>query len=73
MSKNNNMNHFSTNFPLSSKQSEWVWVKPSTKEIYDLPFAAKILRTDKEKSLILDDDDQEVWITNNQVNDTSVL
>lgn len=48
-------------------QGEWVWVKPATKDVYDLPFAAKILRTDKEKSLVLNDDGQEIWISNQQV------
>lgn len=62
------MNHRFHHFLLlSSKQGEWVWVKPLTKEVYDLPFAAKIFKTDKEKSLILDDDDQELWVSNNQV------
>lgn len=56
-----------------SNQGEWVWVKPSTKDFYDLPFAGKILRTDKEKSLILNDDDQEVWISTNQVFDSLLL
>lgn len=52
---------------LSNIQGEWVWVKPATKDVYDLPFAAKILRTDKEKSLVLNDDGQEIWISNQQV------
>lgn len=49
------------------RQGEWVWVKPATKDIYELPFAGKVLRTDKEKSLVLDDDDKEVWVANSQV------
>lgn len=49
------------------RQGEWVWVKPVTKDIYELPFAGKVLRTDKEKSLVLNDDDKEVWVANSQV------
>lgn len=44
-------------------QGEWVWVKSPSQDVY----AGKIVRTDKEKTLILDDDNQEQWISNNQV------
>jgi len=50
-------------------QSERVWVKPiQTKDASDeLPFAAKILRQDKDNSLVVNDDDEELWINNSQV------
>ena len=34
---------------------------------YDVPFAAKIQSTDKDRLLVTDDDGKEFWITKNQV------
>lgn len=48
-------------------QGEYVWVEPITKDIFELPFAGKIQRTDKERILIIDDDDQEIWINSKQI------
>jgi hypothetical protein len=51
---------------LPSVQGEWVWVKPTTQD--DLPFAGKVLRTDKDRTLVMDDDNREVWVSKSQVN-----
>lgn len=48
-------------------QGEYVWVDPITKDNFELPFAGKIQRTDKDRILITDDDDQEMWINSKQI------
>ncbi|CRL00551.1 CLUMA_CG013811, isoform B [Clunio marinus] len=47
--------------------NEWVWVKPATKDVDDVPFAGKIIRTDKDKSLVVNDEGVEIWIFNKQI------
>ncbi|KAL7044735.1 hypothetical protein ACKWTF_002035 [Chironomus riparius] len=47
-----------------------VWVKPiltKNNGEYDVPFAAKIQSTDKDRLLVTDDDGKEFWITKNQI------
>ena len=61
---------FLSSLLIIKKGEDCVWVKPiSTKNNgeYDVPFAAKIQSTDKDRLLVTDDDGKEFWITKNQV------
>lgn len=40
-----------------------MWVAPTNQGEFDVPFAAKIMKLDKNRILILDDDGMETWIS----------
>lgn len=52
-------------------QGEYVWVRPPLEQINDVefavPVAARILRTEKARVLVCDDDNQQYWVTNGDI------
>lgn len=46
---------------------EYVWINPSTKDEFAVPTAARIIRTDKEKTFICDDEGRQFWIPSTQI------
>uniref|UniRef100_A0A1L8E5D6 Putative myosin class v heavy chain n=1 Tax=Nyssomyia neivai TaxID=330878 RepID=A0A1L8E5D6_9DIPT len=45
-----------------SQHSDWVWVKPSASGEFKIPIGCKIVKTDRGRTLVCDDDGQEEWI-----------
>lgn len=43
-------------------QGEWVWVQPKVTEEFEIPYGAKVIRTDPGKVLVRDDGGSEEWI-----------
>ena len=50
-------------------KGEWVWIAPlpSDDPSMDVPFGAKVLRTDRERTCVSMNDGKEVWVLNKQV------
>ncbi|XP_059618501.1 unconventional myosin-VIIa-like isoform X2 [Phlebotomus argentipes] len=49
------------------RHGDWVWIKPPSNGEFDIPIGCKIVRTDRGKTLVCDDDDQESWVNSDQV------
>lgn len=43
-------------------QGDWVWVSPSTSGEFDVPYAGKIIKLDRNRILLMNDNGQETWI-----------
>lgn len=50
-----------------SLQGEWVWLNPITAGEFSIPIGCRVLRTDKGKTLICDDEEKESWVTSDQI------
>ncbi|XP_055836486.1 unconventional myosin-VIIa-like isoform X1 [Episyrphus balteatus] len=46
---------------------EYVWINPSKKDEFAVPTAARIIRTDKEKTFVCDDEGRQFWIPSSQI------
>ncbi|XP_055711139.1 unconventional myosin-VIIa-like isoform X2 [Phlebotomus papatasi] len=49
------------------QQGDWVWIKPPSNGEFDIPTGCKIVRTDRGRTLVCDDNDHEYWIPSDQV------
>ncbi|KAM7351605.1 myosin 28B1 [Cochliomyia hominivorax] len=56
---------------IQNDHGEYVWVKPQPQQINDIefavPFGARIIRTDKTRTLICDDENKQYWIDNGDI------
>lgn len=62
---NEQINTTTTTIP--SSQNQWIWLKPRTNSEFDIPIGCRILRYDRGKILVKDDDNRESWVTPDQV------
>ncbi|XP_055683305.1 unconventional myosin-VIIa-like isoform X4 [Lutzomyia longipalpis] len=50
-----------------NQHSDWVWVKPSSSGEFKIPVGCKVVKTDRGRTLVCDDDGQEYWIPSDQI------
>lgn len=48
-------------------QNQWIWLKSRTSTEFDIPIGCRILRYDRGKILVRDDDNRESWVSPDQV------
>lgn len=48
-------------------QGEWVWVQPKAVGEFEIPYGARVVRTDPGKVLVRDDDGREEWVPTDRV------
>lgn len=50
-------------------QAEHVWVKPqqSKDSEFAIPFGARVVRTDKNRTLVIDDSGKQYWVPNSDI------
>lgn len=48
-------------------KGQWVWIKPQKNSEFALPIGCQIVRFDRGKALIRNDEDEESWIKPDQV------
>ncbi|XP_055919890.1 unconventional myosin-VIIa isoform X2 [Eupeodes corollae] len=46
---------------------EYVWINPAKKDEFSVPTGARIIRTDKEKTFVVDDEGRQFWIPSSEV------
>lgn len=49
-------------------KGQWVWIKPQKNSEFATPSGCQIIRFDRGKALIRNDDGEEAWIKPDQVN-----
>lgn len=54
-------------FFVHSTKGQWVWIKPQRNAEFATPIGCQIVRFDRGKALIRNDDDEESWIKPEQV------
>ncbi|XP_062547434.1 myosin-VIIa-like isoform X2 [Armigeres subalbatus] len=52
---------------IKQELGEWVWLAPKNHDEFEIPYAGRVLRTHSGKTLIVDDDGQEVWVTDSDI------
>lgn len=57
----------SLNVPIQLFQGQWVWIKPQKNSEFATPCGCQIIRFDRGKALIRNDDGEETWIKPDQV------
>ena len=51
----------------SISQGEWVWVQPKIVGEFEIPYGAKVIRTDPGKVLVKDDSGREEWVDTQRI------
>nr|XP_029708948.1 myosin-VIIa-like isoform X1 [Aedes albopictus] len=52
---------------MKEELGEWVWLAPKKNDEFEVPYAGRVLRTHSGKTLIVDDDGNEAWVTDSEV------
>ncbi|XP_058816281.1 myosin-VIIa-like [Topomyia yanbarensis] len=52
---------------VGERKGEWVWLASKQNNEFEIPYAGRVIRTHSGKTLIVDDDDNEVWVKDSEV------